>query len=203
MLPTTSAAALPDRLASEGRSVPMPSSNAEIVSLLLHLDSATRARSLVVQFPAGFARLEPGRYTVGEEFYVLTGALHLNDRQLSAGDWCWVPPSALRAGFRSEQGAVVYAWFSGRNDFVPASNEQDSDESGVLSGQLTGAAADLVLRDGAGSSGPGCSALLKTDTPVTGPAEIFELDSCRWSRLEPLQTHRVEGSAALVRWDNP
>lgn len=201
MPPTTNDVTLPDRLAREGRLVPMPASNAKIASLLLHLDADTRARSLVVQFPAGFARLQPGRYAVGEEFYVLSGALRLNDRELVSGDWCWVPPGALRSEFVSEPGALVYAWFSGRNDFLPASGGQRDTEPSLRSRRLTDTTADLMLRDGEGAAGSGSSALLTAGAPVSGPVEMLELDTCHWSRIEPQRSSNVEGSRALVRWD--
>lgn len=191
--------ALPARLARGGRPVPMPASNAEIVSLLLHLDEGTRARSLAVQFPPGFARLEAGRYAVGEEFLVLTGALELDGRTLGAGDWCWVPPGALRGGFGSERGAVVYAWFSGRNDFVPAPDEPAPAHSPIRSQRLADA---LVLRDGTGDAGPGRSAVLEAGESFMGPAEALDLGTAVWSRLEQHQSARVGAAGALVRWDN-
>lgn len=193
--------ALPARLAASGRSVPMPASNAEIISLLLHLDDSTRARSLVVQFPPGFARLEAGRYAVGEEFLVLTGALELDGRTLESGDWCWVPPGALRAGFGSKRGAVVYAWFSGRNEFVPAPGEPAPMPSSIRSRRIVDRNAGLVLRTGTGHSAPGRSAVLVAGEQIMGPAEALDLGTAVWSRLKHAEWARVGSAGALVRWD--
>ncbi len=192
---------LPERLAASGRPVPMPFSTGEIVSLLLHLDEITRARSLVVEFPPGFRRLEAGRYTVGEELFVLSGALELDGRTIKAGDWCWVPADALRTGFGSTRGAITYAWFSGRNDFVPAPSERTPTRSRIRSHPLANAGGKLVLRDGRDDSGPGRSAVISAGEEMIGAGEVLDLASYVWARLAHNQKIHAGSAGVLMRWD--
>ena len=164
-------------IAEQGRSVPMPGGNLPIESVLLHLDKQSRARSLVVRFPAGFTRDAIGHYAAAEDFLVLDGAIELVGERFSAGDWGWVPPNATRWGFSSPEGALVYAWFSQGNEFVegPGSGGDAATRFSVIehTGHLR--PPDPVL---------GSSALVAADMPVSGPAEILELDTRVWQRLE-------------------
>lgn len=193
--------ALQQLLVARGRSVPMPASNAEIVSLLLHLDESTRARALVVEFPPGFIRLKAGRYEVGEEFYVLSGELELNGQRIKAGDWCWVPLNALRTSFASPRGAVVYAWFSGRNDFVPAPNEPAPTPSTIRSRPIADVGGGLELRTGSGDSGPSRSAVIAAGAEIFGPCQVLDLATTVWSRLGRDEVTHAGSAGTLVRWD--
>ncbi|MFM9886177.1 MAG: hypothetical protein ACKVQT_24380, partial [Burkholderiales bacterium] len=91
---------------------PMPdgSGPVQLAQLPALDDQAFRA---FVRFPAGWSRPATGYYPVHEEVFVIEGDLTFNDDAWHAGGYAWIPAHATRRGLRSEQGALVLAWFSG------------------------------------------------------------------------------------------
>jgi hypothetical protein len=169
--------ALRDFITEQGRSVPMPESSLPIQSALLHLDVETRGRTLVVRFPAGFTREALGHYLAGEEFMVLDGALELMGETFARGDWGWVPPSATRWGFASPEGALVYAWFSQGNEFMGGRGSGGEAATRV-------AAIDCARELRSQDPILGSSAVVPANSWIMGPAEILEIDSQVWLRVE-------------------
>lgn len=187
-------------LAAAGRTVPMAGASTGITSALLRLDARTRARTLVVEFPAGFSRAESGRYQAGEEFLVLSGALEIAGLNLMAGDWAWIPPRVLRGDFSAPGGAVVYAWFSAGNEWEPS----DEPAAGLGIRRATiglGSVQPVSLRGDLDSDEPGASAVLPPGTDVAGPSELLNLVDLSWTRLEDGERCSTGADAALVRWD--
>ena len=69
--------------------------------------------SVLVKFPAGWARTNSGYYESTEEVLVLNGSLTMSDSELKENDYGWYPAGYLREDSKSQQGALVFAWFSG------------------------------------------------------------------------------------------
>ena len=190
-------------LAASGRNVPMPGASGPIRSVMLHLDERTRARTLAVEFPAGFARPVAGRYRAGEELLVLSGELELDGMRLEPGDWAWLPPGLLRRRLSSRGGAVVYAWFSAGNDYEPSDRSLPGCPPARSERVGTGDASSRPLRDGGRGDGPGRSAIVSAGEEVTGPADVLMLDSLAWSRLEAGDRVLTGPRSAFVRWTGP
>lgn len=180
----------------DGIAVPMPEANMKIVSAMLHRDPATRSRSLAARFPAGFSRPVAGRYASGEEFLILSGGLRIGDTLFGPGEWCWVPPEHPRPGFGSEEGALLYAWFSGENGFTPAEDAGDG-TSGLSAVRLE--AGDRTLREY--SDELGGSEVRAEGSEVEGPAELVDLTTWQWRRVESGERAVVGPGAAFVRTD--
>lgn len=187
-----------DLLATAGRSIPMPDANRDVRSVLLHRDAQTRARTLAVDFPAGFARPVAGRYQAGEEILVLSGELNLAGMRLTAGDWAWLPPRLLRRDFSSGPGVVVYAWFAGGNDWQRSAEELPGPPARTQA--VAGQAVPRRLRGDADGDGPGSSAIVAAGEEVTGPAELLDLTTFGWTRIEAGQRQLTGPGAAFVRW---
>ena len=191
-----------DLLAKAGRPVPMPDANCEIFSVLLHRDERTRARTLVVRFPAGFSRTAAGRYQAGEELLVLSGELCLAGLRLIAGDWAWLPPRLLRRDLSAEHGALVYAWFSGGNDWEPSEEDYRGPPARTVPVGVI-RAEPRKLRGGGVGDGPGSSATVAAGRPVAGPAELLDLSTFAWTRIEADERHVTGPGPAFVRWQEP
>jgi len=102
----------------EWGTIRMPGSNSAVrlAGLPRTADGAFRA---FVQFPAGWARPEPGHYRVAEEFLVLEGELAMNGTTWGAAGYAWVPANRLRAGSRSDAGCLAFVWFSSAPTWTP------------------------------------------------------------------------------------
>lgn len=197
-------------LASAGKPVAMPDGSSKITSVLLHRDPVTRARSLAVEFPPGFARVAAGRYQAGEEVVVLAGELLLGTVTLRSGDWAWLPPGLLRRQMSAPSGCTVYAWFSGPAQWTRCEEQQrpgHQPDSGLVhserlrSESLRGR--PRSLRGGSPADEPGRSALVAAGELVSGPAELLSLDDVIWRRLSDGESRAAGPGHTLVRWDSP
>ena len=91
----------------------IPGGNAAVQMALLDHDSVTRARTVLVRFPAGWTRGEAGSYVAAEDLVLLEGTLRMNGALWQAGDWAFVPARGLRAQMLTDDGALAYARFLG------------------------------------------------------------------------------------------
>lgn len=187
--------------APTGPSVPMPDANSEITSVLLHRDPSTRARTMITGFPAGFERPVFGHYDAGEELLLLSGALTISGMTLHEGDWAWLPPGVLRHDFRSESGAVVFAWFSAGNDWIRGGEGVPHAARRTFVG-LSASSPTQSLRGGVDGDGPGRSAVVSAGAQVDGPAEVVELGAGSWQAVAAGEAYTPTG-ACFVRWPTP
>lgn len=182
-----------------GREVPMPDAEASIRSTLLRLDPQVRARSLLVSFPAGFARRVAGHYEAGEELLLLAGELHIGALVLSPGDWAWLPPRVPRAELTSPQGATVFAWFSASNEWIRGRSDAESSARTQFVG-LQRSVGSRPLRAEGEDGVPGHSAVVAAGEIVVGPAEVIELRDPTWHDVAAGEEYRVLDGSAFVRW---
>lgn len=91
--------------------VTIPGSDRPVDLHRLHADPLGQASVSLVRFPPGWSRPEPGHYAAAEEFVVLEGSITVGGHYV-AGDYAYIPPRTLRADSRSDEGALVLAWFS-------------------------------------------------------------------------------------------
>jgi hypothetical protein len=187
-----------DVLATSGRTVPMPDANAPIKSVLLHRDKS-RARTLAVQFPAGFSRPGTGRYEAGEELLVLAGQLNVAGLRLEAGDWAWLPPRLPRSSLSSQRGAIVYAWFSAGNDWQACEDSWTGPPARMIPVGLVHPE-PRELRGTSAGDGPGSSAIVAAGQQAAGPAELLDLVTLGWTRIEAGELHQIGPGPALLRW---
>ena len=76
----------------------------------------------MVQFPPGWTRLHAGHYAVDEEFFVLSGDLHINGMCWHSQQYGFVPADTLRQETRSVGGCTAYARFHGNPRWVRGSS---------------------------------------------------------------------------------
>lgn len=84
----------------------------------LSVDADNGASSNLIEFPAGWHRLDHGHYQVDEELYVLSGDLSISGVRYTEHTYAFLPVGYTRFDSRSDGGAVVLAFFSGRPAWV-------------------------------------------------------------------------------------
>ncbi|MEO7937843.1 MAG: hypothetical protein ABIR55_04410 [Burkholderiaceae bacterium] len=90
----------------------MPDANASAQLATLQPAGADQFLAMV-QFPPGWTRLHAGHYAVDEEFFVLSGDLHINGLFWHSQQYGFVPADTLRLETRSVGGCTAYARFHG------------------------------------------------------------------------------------------
>ena len=102
--------------------VTIPGSDRPVGLHRLRADPEGQAAVSLVRFPRGWSRPEPGHYTAAEEFVVLEGSITVGGHYV-AGDYVYIPPGTVRSDSRSDQGALVLAWFSAFPTWTPGAPE--------------------------------------------------------------------------------
>ena len=74
---------------------------------LLSRDATSGAATVLLEYPAGWAQPQPQALGVLEEFYVLRGRLQVGDQVCAAHSYGNLPAGHMRAGARSDGGAIV------------------------------------------------------------------------------------------------
>lgn len=82
-----------------------------VAARVLSRDDADGACSLVLRYPAGYARGAEA-LDADEEFIVLAGALEIDGVAYGRHDYAHLPRGLRRSGLRSERGAEVLTFFS-------------------------------------------------------------------------------------------
>ena len=104
----------------------MPDANASAQLATLQPAGADQFLAMV-QFPPGWTRLHAGHYAVDEEFFVLSGDLHINGLCWHSQQYGFVPAETLRQETRSVGGCTAYARFHGNPRWVRGSAAQSSE----------------------------------------------------------------------------
>ena len=81
--------------------------------VMLRVDAARGARTVMVHFPDGWSRDAVGHQPAGEEMAVLDGALSISGLTCAAGQVLVVEPHATRAATSTADGTRAVVWFSG------------------------------------------------------------------------------------------
>lgn len=187
---------LRERLETSGRPVPMPAANLPMISALLARRSNGSSRSVVVEFPPGFSQQEPGRFAVAEEFVVLSGSLKFSGENLTAGHHMWVPANHMRYSLASEDGALVFAWFSGRPILKLESPEPNEPRTWTHT-DLTRAAPGALRRDMGDGLGGSCWRF--RSTRATDGADLIDIDAATWS--DAAHPGGISSDRVFCRWD--
>jgi len=90
----------------------IPDSNVPVRLSTLNVEP-TRARTVLVRFPAGWERPGMGWYTCAEEMVMLEGTLEMNGKTFVAGDWGYVPAGLVRVASVARTEVLVVARFDG------------------------------------------------------------------------------------------
>lgn len=93
--------------------VPIPGGTVPVRMAVLRDEPITRARTVLVRFPAGWSREEAGHYLADESFVVLDGTLEMSNETYGPGSLVDVPSGAQRFGTRAPQEVLAFAHFSG------------------------------------------------------------------------------------------
>lgn len=80
---------------------------------MLSFDDVTAESSVLIRYPAGWARRETEFMTVDEEFFVLDGAIEINGTVYEGMNYANLPANYERRAAASPKGAVVLTFFSG------------------------------------------------------------------------------------------
>jgi ChrR Cupin-like domain len=168
----------------------IPGSEPEVRLCRLHADPVSRASVSLVRFPPGWRRPGAGHYLPAEEFVVLEGSIDVVGTH-RAGDYVYLPPRTVRTDTRSDEGALVIAWFSGVPEWVAGeptvAAPQDPvalDARGVLRADAPEVPGEYaVLADGLSG-------------PLHHDADVLDLEARLWGWL-PAGTPPPTGHAPL------
>lgn len=138
----------------------IPDGNRPVEMCVLRDEPETRARTVFVRFPAGWARDQTGWYPCDEELVVIDGAIEVSGSVFSEREWALIPPRYARAGTSTPDGALVLARFGGAARWTPG--EPDSSTGDVL--REGGAFVDLTA----------------DRVRPTGDVEVYSFDSRTW-----------------------
>lgn len=106
----------------------IPESSGVVGLRMLHRDP-DGGLCLLVRFPAGWERPEPGSYDVPEEVLFLAGELEMDGFRYRAGDYAWLPGHGPRSSTRTSCGALAAAWFGGPNRWTPGRPSRSPDST--------------------------------------------------------------------------
>ncbi len=106
--------------------MPMPDATTSVQLATLHPAGADQFLAMV-QFPPGWSRLHAGHYAVDEEFFVLSGDLHINGLCWHEQQYGFVPADTLRLETHSVLGCTAYARFHGNPRWVRGSAAHSSE----------------------------------------------------------------------------
>lgn len=98
----------------------IPGGSAPVRLHVLRDESDTRARTLLVRFPAGWERTQTGYYESAEELVVLDGTLRMCGATYDPGDWGFVHAGTIRFGMSVDRPTLVLARFFGPARWVAA-----------------------------------------------------------------------------------
>ena len=169
-----------------------------IHSALLRRDGTRLSRSLVVSFPAGFRQRRAVQYPAAEEFYIIDGSLTMAGHTFVPGDWVRIEAGAPRNGLTSDQGALTYAWFSGRVEpTVAASATNDDLRPRIIRASDSPPQAFVTS---AGDHEIDCSAMPVPGTVLNRPAEILTLSDLCWSVVGVDAPYTIGPGVTLMRW---
>jgi hypothetical protein len=113
----------------EWTSFDIPGGRPPVLLSRLRTEPASRASTMLVRFPDGWAREGSGYYETSEEFVVLEGALGVSDEWYEPGDWAFVPAGALRTRSRSDGETLALARFSGPARWIPSTDAATTEPS--------------------------------------------------------------------------
>jgi len=162
----------------------------------LQRDPATRAFTVLVEFPEGWARPSSGRYEAAEDIVVLEGGITINGVTYAAGSWAYFPEHFPRVISAAEPRMLALARFSGPARWVEGiagaaaaeARTVDLDDARAQDDSPFGAAAALrrgktdrswLLPDAPGGTAPVDCELLELEgrvwawIPAGGPLPAF------------------------------
>lgn len=113
----------PDRLVWSDFDI--PGGSATVRTALLRYEPSTRARTLLVAFPAGWERTACGYYDSAEEMVVLQGTLRMGGACYPAGSWVYVPAGSVRRTTSAESEVRALARFAGPARWVECEPDRD------------------------------------------------------------------------------
>ncbi len=92
------------------------SARPDVESKILSLDPDDGGVTCVIRYPPGWERSAPEHLTTDEEFYVLDGALTINEVECEPDTYAHLPAGFVRDRAATQHGAVVLTFFDGPAD---------------------------------------------------------------------------------------
>lgn len=165
------------------RPVPMSESTGPVELRLLRRFGA-ESTSLLVRFPAGWARPATGYYAAPELFVVLDGTVQLGDLSFGTATGAFLPAYVTRAEMHTPDGALAWAHFDGQAEFVRSDGRAPTHPPGgpILSFALDDAGEPGHPERIVADHGDGWTTSIVDDPKIVakGPAEVLVPALRRW-----------------------
>jgi hypothetical protein len=116
---------------------------------LLSRDAVDGACTALMRYPSGWSREGPEHILADEEFYVLEGALHMDDHVYPADSYAFLPAGWTRGRMSAPKGCVLLAFYDREPVLVPGKGDGAAEASlrAVSHVDAAGMAWDMTLND--------------------------------------------------------
>lgn len=169
---------------------------------MLSRDPADGACTALMRYPAGWSREGPEHIAASEEFYILEGALHMDDHVYPADSYAYLPAGWTRRSMSAPDGCVLLAFYDREPTLMPDEGELGEEDASRAIPHIDAAGMpwDMTLND------PNLRHLgisrknLRTD-PVTGERTFLSLilpQSAPPTGEGPQEIHPVVEEAYLI-----
>jgi hypothetical protein len=169
---------------------------------MLSRDPADGACTALMRYPAGWSREGPEHIAASEEFYILEGALHMDDHVYPADSYAYLPAGWTRRSMSAPDGCVLLAFYDREPTLMPDEGELAEEDASRAIPHIDAAGMpwDMTLND------PNLRHLgisrknLRTD-PVTGERTFLSLilpQSAPPTGEGPQEIHPVVEEAYLI-----
>ncbi len=112
----------------------------------LSRDPETGGCSALIRYPPGWRREGPEHISAAEEFYVLSGALSINDETYAFDHYGYLPRGATRRSMATQGGAVVLTFFDAE-PILSAGEGASEAQSGLIHIDALHTPWDMTLND--------------------------------------------------------
>jgi hypothetical protein len=155
----------------------------------LRAELETRALTVLVDFPAGWTRAQPGYYEAAEDVVFLDGALEMNGVTYRAGDWAHIPGGRVRRASVARERTIALARFGGGYRWVRG--DADTTDDPPLRRAL-----EPIGMDDASPFGHGRARLLRSGSPDAS----WLLDSLEPGTPSAVATELLDLAARAWAW---
>lgn len=116
---------------------------------MLSRDPVSGACSILMRYPAGWSREGPEHIVADEEFYILEGALQMDDQLYRADSYAFLPAGWTRNHMETRSGCVVLAFYNREPHLVGTRGDGSAEQSPRAIRHIDAAAMpwDMTLND--------------------------------------------------------
>jgi len=113
----------------------------------LSRDPGDGACTVLMRYPPGWSREGPEHIAAAEEFYVLDGALRMDDRLYAADSYAYLPAGWTRRHMESPSGCVLLAFYDREPELIAGAGGSDDGRKAIPHLDAAAMPWDMTLND--------------------------------------------------------